>query len=156
LWGGAAKTHGARFTPPGSFDSIYLAWCSTTALAEVQSLVFLPSGPLLARTPPWVLVTVDGVVSGILDLTDFATLSALGSNEQEITGSWQMAPLPPTQMLAQVVFDSGRFSGIKYPATKHSSGNRNLVVFPDRLVRSATDSLNVFDPYGNLKQRISA
>jgi hypothetical protein len=55
-----------------------------------------------------------------------------------------------------VVFDSGRFSGIKYPATKHSSGNRNLVVFPDRLVRSATDSLNVFDPYGNLKQRINA
>ena len=112
LWGGAAKRIGARFTPPGSFDSIYLAWCSATALAAVQSLIFLSSGTLLARTPPWVLVTVDGVVSGIPDLTDSAALSSLGSNEQEITGSWQLAPLPPTQMLAQLVFDSGHFSGI--------------------------------------------
>lgn len=156
LWGGAAKLHGARFTPPGSFDSIYLAWCSTTALAEVQSLVFLPGGTLLARTPPWVLVTVDGVVSGILDLTDSATLLALGSNEQEITGSWQLAPLPPTQLLAQAVFDSGRFSGIRYPSTKHTGGDPNLVVFPDRLGRNATDFLDVFDPHGNLQQRIGA
>lgn len=87
LWGGASKIDGARFTPQGGFDSIYLAWDSITALAEVQSLVFLAGRHFQPLTPPWVLMSVDGVVSGVLNLTDKATLKTLGTNEQEISGA---------------------------------------------------------------------
>lgn len=156
LWGGASKIDGARFTPQGGFESIYLAWDSITALAEVQSLVFLAGGPFQPLTPPWVLMSVDGVVSGVLDLTEKATLAALGTNEQEISGAWQPAPFPPTQMLAQVAYDSGTIVGIKYPSAKNLGGGVNLVVFPDRLPLTATDYLEVFDPHGNLAQRIGA
>lgn len=140
----------------GGFDSIYLAWDSMTALAEVQAIAFLSSGRLQARTPPCVLLSVDGVVSGVLDLTDAATWATLGTNEQEISGSWQTAQLPPTQLLAQVAFDSGRIVGIKYPSSKNTGGGINLVVFPDRLGLSATNYLEVHDPHGSLAQRIGA
>ena len=156
LWGGASQIRGARFTPMGGFDSIYLAWDSMTALAEVQAIAFLSSGRLQARTPPCVLLSVDGVVSGVLDLTDAATWATLGTNEQEISGSWQTAQLPPTQLLAQVAFDSGRIVGIKYPSSKNTGGGINLVVFPDRLGLSATNYLEVHDPHGSLAQRIGA
>ncbi len=156
LWGGASRIHGARFTPQGGFDSIYLAWTSITALAEVQALAFLAGGIFQPLTPPWVLMSVDGVASGVLDLTDKATLKALGTNEQEISGAWQTAPFPPTQMLAQVAYDLGNIVGIKYPSAKNLGGGINLVVFPDRLPLTATDYLEVFDPHGNLAQRIGA
>jgi len=154
--GGASQTRGARFTPEGGFDAVYLAWDSMTALAEVQAIAFLSSGPLQARTPPWVMMNVDGMVNGVLDLTDAGTRTTLGTNEQEISGSWQTAQLPPTQLLAQVAFDSGMIVGIKYPSAKNTGGGVNLVVFPDRLSRSSTDYLEVYDPHGNLPQRIGA
>ncbi len=157
LWGGASKIHGARFSPQGGFDSIYLAWDSITALAEVQSLVFLAGGPFQPITPPWVLMSVDGVVSQVLDLTDKKTLATLGTNEQEISGPWEKISFPPTQMLAQVAYDSGDIVGIKYPSAKNrGGGDANLIVFPDRLGRTATDFLEVCDPHGNLAQRIGA
>jgi RES domain-containing protein len=156
LWGGASRIHGARFTPKGGFDCIYLAWTSITALAEVQALAFLAGGIFLPLTPPWVLMSVDGVASCVLDLTDKATLAALGTNEQEIAGPWQTSRSPPTQMLAQVAFDSGRIVGIEYPSAKNLGGGVNLVVFPDRLSLAPTDYLDVYDPHGHLAQRIGA
>lgn len=156
LWGEASKIHGARFTPQGGFDSVYLAWTPITALAEVQALAFLAGGIFQPLTPPWVLMSVDGVVSGVLDLTDRVTRQALGTNEQEISGAWQTAPFPPTQTLAQVAYDAGNIVGIKYPSAKNLGGGINLVVFPDRLPVIATDYLEVNDPHGHLAQRIGA
>jgi hypothetical protein len=52
-----------------------------------------------------VMMTVDGVLSDILDLTDISTQTALGTTYQELTGLWliqqaaQLAgqgPPPPT------------------------------------------------------------
>jgi len=88
LWAAGSKIDGARFTPKGSFDSLYLARDQVTALAEVNGLVLLPAGPHSVPTPPCTLFVVNGIVSRVLDLTDAATLAALGSNEQEVTGSW--------------------------------------------------------------------
>ena len=48
LWGGAAQTVGARFTPIGSFDSIYLANDPITSFIEVSALILLPG---LTRLP---------------------------------------------------------------------------------------------------------
>lgn len=67
LWDGAAKIHGARFTHKAGFDSVYLAGEPITALLEVQSLVVIPGGFVPLRTAPWALVTVDGIVSNVLD-----------------------------------------------------------------------------------------
>ncbi len=155
LWGGAAKLFGARFTPKGSFDSIYLADGPVTALTEVSALISVPHGPVPIRTSPLVIISADGVVSRVLDLTDAATLALLGTNEQEITGTWVKVVQPPTQVLARVAFDSGAIAGIRYPSVKHPGGV-NLVVFPDRLAGAASDYLEAYDPDGHLAQRLGS
>lgn len=153
LWAGASKSRGARFTPKDGFDSLYLASEPVTALLEVQALVLLPGGPVALKTEPWVLVTVEGIVSNVLDLTNAPTLKALGTNEQEMTGAWVTNPKPPTQELARVAYDSGRISGILYGSAKNPGG-RNFVIFPGRLSAGSSDFLEVFDPYENLSHRI--
>jgi len=153
LWGGAASLVGARFTPQGGFDSIYLAHDPITAFIEVSALVLLPGGPVPVRTAPWVVVSVDGILNGVLDLTDSTTLTALGSTAQEMTGNWATTPHPPTQLLGQLAYDSGRISGIQYASAKRPGG-LNLVVYPDRISVTAGNYLEVYDPHGNLAQRI--
>ena len=153
LWGGSARIAGARFTPKGSFDSIYLAYDPITAFIEVSALLLLPGGPVPIRSAPWVIVSVDGVVSNILDLTDALTRLALGTTEQEMAGAWVSAARPPTQALAQAAYGSGRIAGIKYGSAKRPGG-LNLVVFPGRISVSPANFLEVYDPHGNLAQRI--
>lgn len=154
LWGGAAKLVGARFTPQGGFDSIYLADNPITAFIEVSALVQLPGGPVPVRTAPWVVVSVDGMLNNLLDLTEPATLAVLGTTAQEVAGTWATTPHPPTQVLGQIAFDLGRIAGIKYPSATHPSG-LNLVVFPDRIPVAAGNFLEVYDPHGNLAQRLA-
>jgi len=155
LWGGAAKVVGARFTPRGSFESIYLAHDPITAFIEVSALLILPGGPVPVRSAPWVIVSVDGLLKNLLDLTDTSILAALQTTEQEMAGTWVKASNPPTQVLAQAAYDSGRITGIKYGSAKHPGG-LNLVVFPDKISVSRGNFLEVYDPHGNLTQRISA
>ena len=155
LWGGAAKLAGARFTPKGKFDSLYLASDPVTALTEVSALVALPGGPVPVRAAPLVIVSVDGVISRVLDLTDAAILAALGTNVQEITGTWVKVADPPTQTLAQAAYDSGLIAGIQYPSAKHAGGV-NLMVFPDRLTAAPNDYLEAYDPQGLISQRLGA
>jgi RES domain-containing protein len=156
LWGGASRIHGARFTPQSGFDSIYLASDPVTALAEVQAIIFLPNGPAPAQTTPWTVLSVDGVVSQVLNLTDSATLAILETNEQEISGAWWLARHPPTQMLGQAAFDSEKIRGIRYRSAKNIGGGVNLLVFSERIFDAGTDYLEVYDPHGNLKQRLGA
>ena len=155
LWGGAAKIGGARFTPKGGFDSLYLASDPVTALTEVSALVALPGGPVPVRAAPLVIVSVDGVISRVLDLCEAGTLAVLGTNAQEITGTWVKIAQPPTQTLAQVAYDAGIIAGIQYPSVKHAGGV-NLAVFPDRLAAGSTDYLEAYDPQGLIAQRIGA
>jgi RES domain-containing protein len=155
LWGGAAKIAGARFTPKGGFDSIYIAHDPITAFIEVSALMLLPNGPVPVCTPPWVIVTVDGIMNNLLDLTDAATLTALGTTAQEMTGPWVIIPHPPTQQLGRMAYDSGRIAGIKYASAKHPGGV-NLVVFPDRIPAAAGSFFQVYDPHRNLDQRIGS
>ena len=155
LWGGAARLAGARFTPLGSFDSIYLAHDPITAFIEVSALLLLPGGPVPVRSAPWVIVSVDGQPSHLLNLTDPSILDALDTTEAEMTGSWVTIPHPPTQAPARLAYDSGRITGIKYRSAKHPAGC-NLVVFPERISLAAGNYLEVYDPQGKLSQRIGA
>ena len=153
LWGGASKMAGARFTPKGGFDSIYLAYDPITAFIEVSALILLPGGPVPLRSSPWVVVSVEGIVLNVLDLTDPAILAPLKTTVQEMTGTWLTSANPPTQILGQAAYDSGKITGIKYGSAKHTNG-LNLVVFPDRITAAAGNFLEVYDPQGNLTQRI--
>jgi RES domain-containing protein len=153
LWGGAAKRVGARFTPQGGFDSIYLARDPVTAFLEVSALVMLQGGPVPVCTSPWVIVTVDGMLNHLLDLTDATTLGAFGTTTQEMTGAWAAMQHPPTQLLGRLAYESDRIAGIKYASAKHPGGS-NLVVFPERISVAAGNFLEVYDPHGNLAQRI--
>ena len=155
LWGGAARAVGARFTPQGGFDSIYLADNPDTAFLEVSALVQLPGGPVPVRSAPWVIVSVEGVLNHLLDLTDPAILAALGTSGQEVAGAWVMAPKPPTQLLGRLAYDSRRIVGIRYASAKHPGGT-NLAVFPDRLPLSARNYLEVYDPHGHLAQHLAS
>lgn len=154
LWGGAAKTAGARFTPTGSFDSIYLAHDPITAFIEVSALILLPGGPVPVRSAPWVVISVDGILNNLLDLTDPTTLAALGATAQEMTATWAATPHPPTQLLGRLAYDSGRIAGIKYASAKHPGGI-NVMVFPDRISIATGNFLEVYDPHGNLAQRLA-
>jgi hypothetical protein len=100
------------------------------------------------------VISVDGILDGLLDLTDPATPAALGTTARDMTGTWVAAPDPPTQLLGQLAYDSGRIAGIKYTSGKHPGGI-NVVVFPDRITVAAANYLEVYDPHGNLAQRIA-
>ncbi len=153
LWGGAAKIAGARFTPAGGFDSIYLAQDPITAFVEVSALILLPAGPVPVRSAPWVVISVDGIMNNLLDLTAPATLAALGTTAQEMTGTWAILPHPPTQRVGQLAYDSGRIAGVIYASAKHL-GVLNVVFFPDRISVAVGNYLEVYDPHGKLAQRL--
>lgn len=155
LWAAGSKIEGARFTPKGGFDSLYLAGDPVTALAEVNSLVLLPGGPISIPSPPCTLLAVQGVVSRVLDLTHADTLKTLGTTAEEMTAPWILVTRPPTQMLAQAAYNCGRVAGIRYGSAKHR-GKKNLMVFTDRLLSAPGDFLEVHDPDGHLTQRIGA
>jgi hypothetical protein len=93
------------------------------------------------------------MLNNLLDLTDAATLSALGTTAQEMTGTWAATAQPPTQLLGQLASDCGRITGIKYASAKRPGG-LNLVVFPERIPTAAGNFLEVYDPHGHLVQRI--
>ena len=173
LWPGGAARKGARFTPrlvaagaqgPGApgIDCVYLAEDELTPLLEIAG-VFRAAGsrlPLLFE--PQVMMTVDGVLSDVLDLTDVSTQQALGTTHQELTGSWLLqqssylagqGPPPPTQVLGQEAFGARRVVGLRYPSSKNPKGI-GLVVFTARL-RPDQHSLEVFNqPAGKLQQSL--
>ena len=120
---------------------------------EVSALILLPGASVPVRSVPWGVITVDGIVNNLLDLTDPATLAALGTTAQEMTGTWVASPYASMQLLARLAYDSGRITGIQHASAKHPGG-LNVVVFPDRLPIVAGNYLEVYAPHGHLAQRI--
>lgn len=160
LWPGGPARTGARFTPLGSFGSLYLASDAVTALCEV-SAVFEGAGTI--RTPPWTVFAVEGFLERVLDLTDSEIQSCLDTSLAELTGDWLLSqdlhqegkgPLPPTQLLAKVAYDTGTITAIRYRSTKNIRGGVNLMVFSDRLKPGRPSYLSVYDPSGLLRQKL--
>jgi hypothetical protein len=146
---------------PG-IDCLYLAEDELTPLMEISG-VLRPAGsavPLLFA--PQVIMTVDGALGDVLDLTDVATQQALGTTHQELTGSWLVqqamhlagqGPLPPTQSLGQEAFGARRIVGLRYPSSKNPAGV-GLVVFTGRL-QPNQHKLTLFNqPAGRLQQSL--
>jgi RES domain-containing protein len=158
LWPGGAVISGGRFTPPGSFETIYLASDPVTALAEVR-LVFQTVGGQLTgfAAEPWVLVSIEGVLTNVLDLTNAETRRRLGTSLQELTGEWRythaQGEMPSTHLLAIAAYESRRVTGIRFVSAKNPAGS-NLAVFSDRLSDGDVSYLEVIDAAGNLAQRL--
>jgi hypothetical protein len=139
-----------------------LAEDELTPLMEVAGVLRPPGSSVPLLFDPQVMMTVDGVLSDVLDLTDVATQQALGTSHQELTGAWLLqqsrflagqGPLPPTQLLGREAFAVGRVVGLRYPSSKNPTGVA-LVVFTTRL-RSDQHSIAVFNqPLGTLQQSL--
>lgn len=158
LWPGGAALNGARFTPKGGFSSLYLATDPVTALHEVVSVFTPPRGPVFTlRTSPWVVITVEGVLSNIIDLTDFGIQRKLKTSMAELTGDWAYTQSTvgraPTQVLGQAAFDSG-ILGFQYKSARNIGGGDAVVVFTDHLANHYPSYLQVFDEHHNLTQRL--
>lgn len=162
LWPGGPARDGARFTPKGAFATVYLATDPVTALMEVTGIFLnLHASMVTLRTPPWTLFAVDGVVDGILDLTDPELVESLGTSLDALSGNWRLSqelflegdgPLPPTQLLGNVARESGRVAGLRYHSAKNPGKGLGFAVFPDRL--GSTSHLEVYDPNRVLEQRL--
>jgi hypothetical protein len=172
LWSGGAARHGARFTPrasgttPGrggaAIDCLYLAEDELTPLLEVVGMLRPPGSPIPALFEPQVMMTVDGVLTDILDLTDVRIHQLLGTSHQELTGEWVVqqstyltgrGTIPPTQLLGAEAFASSRIAGLRYPSSKNTNGI-GVVVYASRLV-PGRHSLTVFNqPSGSLQQSL--
>jgi len=159
LWPGGAPLNGARFTPRGSFGSLYLAENPVTALQEVVS-IFIPSktaAPVTLKTSPWVVVTIEGVLTNVVDLTDSSVQKHLGTTVAELTGDWlytqSIGGVPSTQLLGQAAYEAG-IVALKYTSAKAVGTGNSLVVFTDNLAANVANFLEVYDEHGNLGQRL--
>jgi RES domain-containing protein len=155
LWPGGAALRGARFTPPGQFGSLYFSEDPLTAQIEAEKIFQSSSGKLFPiKRPPWVNLTIEGVLNRLLDLTDPSIRQRLGTSLAELTGVWHLSEeTPPTQLLGAAAYASGRIAGLRYRSAKSQAGPEggiNFVVFPDRL---APDSHLAVYHGGSLSQR---
>jgi hypothetical protein len=144
----------------GGAGSIYLASDPVTGLREVAALL---TGIEPYRTPPWVVFSVEGFLERVLDLTDPAIQSRLGTSLAELTGDWRYSqdihsfrggPVPPTQLLGRVAHETGIIVAMRYHSAKNIGDGFGLVVFGDRLVSGRASFLNVYDPHGLIRQRL--
>jgi RES domain-containing protein len=157
LYGMGSKLYGGRYTPKNSFETVYIARDAITALSEVNAIVTATAGvPVPLVTNPWVVITIGGMLTSVLDLTVHSTVHALGSSYQELTGAWRYVPgqseEPPTHRLGRVCYKSKRFDGICFPSSKNPPHGLCVAIFPDRLKGSAY--LEVYDPHNNIAQRL--
>lgn len=164
LSGIGAKLHGARFTPKGSFDTIYLAEDPLTAYIEFQNeaLTLMRDMddehgvrlPVIATLAPHATF----VPAGILDLTRREVRQRLGTDLNELAAPWRVWPgpgLPPTQLLAQEAHATGAFLGIRFPSVRNRGGIC-LAVFEDVLsAKGGPDFIDLDDSLNaGPKQRI--
>lgn len=154
LWPGGSKLYGARFTPAGSFPTLYLAASPVTAMIEVGSIFSHPS--LMTTTiakNPVVVVSVDGMLNDVVDLTDSAVQALLGTTSVELTASWVLKNPAPTQELGRAAYEAGVVTAFKFPSSKHETG-WCLAIFTDRLSLNAANYVEVIDTSKKLAQRL--
>lgn len=117
LSGAGAGIKGGRFNRPGQ-EALYLSADPHTAYAEYTQNVF---------DRPGLMCGYDVDAEPIADLTDLATLSALGVAPDELAGRWVGLADPPSQRVAGRLFADG-YAGAIYRSAQHPAGV-NLVLW---------------------------
>jgi RES domain-containing protein len=158
-----ASRFGARFTPIGGPDMLYLAEDPLTAFVEYHqqalTTIHTHDDPFIARfaTAGTIVPQVVLAHGRVLDLTRQEVRHALGTDLVELTAPWRgtAAPvLPPTQTIGQEAFNSGLFDAIRYPSVRNPNGVC-LTVFVTRLVAGGPGYIDLDDSaHGGPKQRI--
>jgi RES domain-containing protein len=155
LAGLGAKMFGGRFTPRGTFETLYVATTAATARIEAESRI-TASGVVDTPSQPYVHFVVRGRLPKVLDLTDAAVLTTLKTTEDAMTGPWIAGQFQgheaPTQVLGRVVHAVRRIEAILFPSSKDRPEGRCLAVLPDRLKRGS--SLEIVDDTGLVKERL--
>lgn len=151
LRGLGARMFGGRFTPPGKFETLYVAVTPETARIEAES-IFTGSGIVRFLDKPYVHFTINGLVEGILDLGDVAIQKSLGTTREELSSPWRTLQArgheAPTQMLGRIVHGIRRIQALLYQSSKNAPQGRCLAIFPERLVTSSW--LQIIDDSGRL------
>jgi RES domain-containing protein len=155
LTAAGASISSGRYHIAGKAPALYFAKSPVVALTEVGVLAQTPDGLAPNGRPPQILISVHITIPlHILDLTHEGTRHLLGTELQELTGSWLLDPVPATQRLGQLAHDSKRIVAIRYPSRVGTGVEPNLVVFIDRLKQHAGCKLEPYDPNGDLSKRI--
>ena len=155
LAGLGAKMFGGRFTPRGTFETLYVATTAATARIEAESRI-TASGVVDAPSKPYVHFVVRGRLQRVLDLTDAGVLATLKTTEDEMTSPWILEQVrgdeAPTQILGRVVHTVRGIEAILFRSSKDRPEGRCLAVLPDRLKRGS--SLEIVDDTGLVKERL--
>lgn len=138
-------------------NSIYLSEGLDTAGLETKAIFRTGGGTLMpVAHHPWVMVTIQGTVNDVIDLTDDNVQRALATTLSELTGEWaytqEQGKKPPTQVLGRAAYDSTTVTGLLYVSARNPP-HRNLVVFTDRMSASRSH-LTVADQTGRLVQQL--
>lgn len=153
LWGGGARLFGGRFTPKGSFDTLYLASDLVTLGLEIGA-VFGTAGAVSPTKDPFTVVTVNGQLTAVLDLTSEPVRTVIGTTIQELTGPWRIEKEPPTHRLARAAFDSKRICAVAAPSAKHAAGGIVTAIFVERVADFPPSHVESVDTTGRLSQRL--
>lgn len=117
LSGLGASLKGGRFNAPGQ-EALYLSADPHTAYAEYTQNVF---------DRPGLMCSYDVDAGPIADLTDPATLDALGVTTDDLAGRWVRLTNPPSQRVAGKLFGDG-YAGAIYRSAQHPAGT-NIVLW---------------------------
>jgi RES domain-containing protein len=155
LWAGGAKLKGGRFTPKGSFETLYLASDLLTLGIEMGK-VFPRGGPISgAPLPsPFTTVHVAGRVRSVLDLTSAAARRKLRTTVAEITGPWRLEANPVTHELARAAVESRRILAILAPSAANRRHGTILALFTELLPLFPPSHVRAEDASGRLAQRL--
>lgn len=153
LWGGGARLRGARYTPKGSFDTLYLASDLETLGAEIGA-VFGSSHRISPNKQPFTVVHVRGRLTHVLDLRDPRVRGALGVSTEELEVPWRLERSPPTHRLGAAAHDSERFCALVAHSVRRPAPGFVLAVFTDRLGQFPPSFVESVDGTGRLATRI--
>jgi len=158
LWSLGPGLYGQRFSPVGSPPALYVAEQPQTAFYEATGLgasLFSVNPQDRPMPAPTTVLTIKVSLKHVLDLTKDSTIAALDMTQNEILCPWQefmIKDLPvPTHILADAVYQSGRYQAIRFPSSKET-GAINLMIWMDKI--EPPSFVEVHDPSGRLWQRL--
>lgn len=147
---------GGRYNLKETFEALYLADTPLTALQEINLVKVTDAAILSAKSSPRLLLSVEVALSAVLDMTTAQTQSALGTNLQELTGSWLVinasGQTAPTQTLGAAAYGQKNVEALRVPSAQDPRAT-NLVIFPDSLQPGSY--VRVYDDSGLIDATLS-
>lgn len=135
--GDGARQHGGRWTPKGSFHTMYGSLTVEGALAEILE-GHRRKGVPDVKALPVALVGLRVSLQRTLDLTDGRVRRTLGLSRERVTSEpWEQLPRRGREAITQAVgrlAHAAGFEGLLVPSAVSGSKDRNLVVFPGQLL----------------------